>query len=74
MHYLDDGATALPIGGLDYANLGTMPKESFVAWAGIGGRVEFDRYEFGATYEFALTDPDDDIMDSRITLDFIVRW
>ena len=75
VHYLDDGATALPIGGLDYANLGTQPAENFVAWAGIGARLEIGhQFEIGACYEFALTDPDDDIMDSRITVDFIARW
>lgn len=75
VHYLDDGALALNVGGLDYTNLGSQPKESFVAWAGVGARVEIDRrFEFGACYEFALTDPDDDIMDTRITVDFIVRW
>ena len=75
VHYLDDGATGLPIGGLDYANLGTQPSENFVAWAGIGARLEIKRqFEIGACYEFALTDPDDDIMDSRVTVDFIVRW
>ena len=74
VHYLDDGATALPIGGLDYTNLGTQPAENFVCWAGIGARLEIDqKFEFGACYEFALTDPDDDIMDTRITVDFILR-
>ena len=31
-------------------------------------------FEIGASYESALTDADDDIMDSRITVDFIARW
>ena len=75
VHYLDDGATALPIGGLDYTNLGSQPAESFVCWAGVGARVEIGhKVEFGVCYEFALTDPDDDIMDTRITADFILRW
>lgn len=75
VHYLDDGATALGVGGLDYANLGSQPAESFVAWMGIGARVEIDtRYEIGLVYEFALTDEDDDIMDKRITFDFAVRF
>ena len=75
MHYLDDGAShAATIGGLDYANLGSQPAENFVGWAGIGGRLEVGRFEFGACYEFALTDPDDDIMDTRVTVDCIVRW
>lgn len=75
VHYLDDGATALPIGGLDYTNLGTQPAENFVAWAGIGGRLEINKqFEFGVVYEFALTDRNDDIMDTRLTVDFIARW
>jgi hypothetical protein len=75
VHYLSDGASALDVGGLDYTNLGSQPAESFVAWAGIGARVEIDgRFELGACYEFALTDPDDDIMDTRVTVDCIVRW
>ncbi|MBL9076329.1 MAG: hypothetical protein JNL08_02425 [Planctomycetes bacterium] len=74
VHYLDDGASALNVGGLDYTNLGSTPAEDFVCWAGVGARVEIDKkFEFGACYEFALTDPDDDIMDTRITVDFIVR-
>lgn len=75
VHYLSDGDVALPVGGLDYTNLGSQPAENFVAWAGVGLRAEFaKKYEFGAVYEFALTDPDDDIMDTRITVDFIVRF
>lgn len=75
VHYLDDGATALPVGGLDYANLGSQPAEDFVCWAGIGARLEIvRRFEIGACYEFALTDPDDDIMESRVTIDLFTRW
>jgi len=75
VHYLDDGATALPIGGLDYANLGTQPAENFVSWAGFGCRLEINKkFEFGVVYEFALTDRNDDIMDKRLTVDFIARW
>jgi len=75
VHYLSDGDLALDVGGLDYTNLGSRPDESFVAWAGVGARLEIDgRFEFGACYEFALTDPDDDIMDTRITIDFIARF
>ncbi|MCA8952388.1 MAG: hypothetical protein KDE27_22955 [Planctomycetes bacterium] len=74
VHYLDDGASGLPVGGLDYANLGSQPRKHFVAWGGIGARYEISRYELGATYEYAITDPKDDIFESRITIDFIVRW
>jgi len=75
VHYLDDGASTLNVGGLDYTNLGSQPKEDFVCWAGVGFRAEIDtKYEVGICYEFALTDPDDDIMDRRITFDLITRW
>lgn len=75
VHYLDDGASTLNVGGLDYTNLGSQPAKSFVCWAGVGARLEIlHRFEIGACYEFALTDPDDDIMESRITIDFITRW
>lgn len=75
VHYLDDGASALNVGGLDYSNLGSQPAEDFVCWAGVGARLEIvQRFEVGFCYEFALTDPDDDIMDTRVTIDFITRW
>ena len=74
VHYLDDGALAVDVGGLDYTNLGSQPQEDFVCWAGVGARVEIDtKWEVGLCYEFALTDPDDDIMDTRITFDVHVR-
>ncbi|MCB9886741.1 MAG: hypothetical protein H6838_14710 [Planctomycetes bacterium] len=75
VHYLTDGATALNVGGLDYANLGSQPADDFVAWMGLGARCEIDqRFELGLVYEFALTDKDKDIMDQRITFDFLVRF
>lgn len=75
VHYLDDGALAVPVGGLDYTNLGSQPKESFVSWASIGTRLEIiQKYELGFLYEFALTDSADDIMRDRFTIDFFVRW
>ncbi|MBX3462878.1 MAG: hypothetical protein KF830_06885 [Planctomycetes bacterium] len=75
VHYLSDGNATLDVGGLDYTNLGSMPAKSFVCWAGVGARLEIvKRFELGFAYEFALTDPDDDIMDRRITIDFITRW
>ncbi len=75
VHYLDDGASALNVGGLDYSNLGSQPAKDFVCWAGIGARLEIvQQFEVGACYEFALTDEDDDIMDRRVTIDFITRW
>jgi hypothetical protein len=75
VHYLTDGDVPLPIGGLDYANLGSQVGGDFVAWAGLGLRVEvMEKVEIGAVYEFALTDPEDDIMDDRVTVDLIFRW
>lgn len=75
LHYLDSAGTALPVGGLDYTNLGSRVGGEFVAWAGIGARVEIARkVEIGAVYEFALTDKDDDLMDRRVTFDMIFRW
>ncbi|MEZ6036589.1 MAG: hypothetical protein R3F29_03855 [Planctomycetota bacterium] len=75
LHYLKDGATALPIGGGDYTNLGSQPAKNFVCWASIGVRAEIDHnLEFGACYEFALTDKDDDIWDKRISVDFLWRF
>ncbi|MBL8729452.1 MAG: hypothetical protein JNM25_13535 [Planctomycetes bacterium] len=75
VHYLDDGNSALNVGGLDYTNLGSQPAKHFVCWAGIGARLEIlQQFEVGACYEFALTDPSDDIMSRRVTIDFITRW
>lgn len=75
LHYLSDGDLALPIGGGDYTNLGSQPAHSFVAWASLGARFEMlKKYELGLVYEFALTDPGDDIWKDRVTLDFCVRW
>jgi hypothetical protein len=75
LHYLSDGDLALPIGGGDYTNLGSQPAHSFVAWASVGARFEIlKKYELGFVYEFALTDPGDDIWKDRVTIDFIVRW
>jgi len=75
LHYLSDGDLALPIGGGDYTNLGSQPDKSFVAWASAGVRFEIlKKYELGLVYEFALTDPGDDIWKDRVTFDFHVRW
>jgi hypothetical protein len=76
--YLTNGtALGTPFGGLDYANLGASDvKGSFVAWAGIGARYEIPgtKVSLGGVYEFALTDPDKDIMDQRFTFDVVFRF
>ena len=77
LHYLSNGkALPLSVGGLDYANIGSANvKGSSVVWMGVGARWDINRhFGAGATYEFALTDKKDDIMDTRITVDFIARW
>ncbi len=75
VHYLDGNPSPLTVGGLDYTNLGTNVAGEFVAWAGLGLRMELDRKtEIGAVYEFALTDSEDDIMNRRVTVDMIFRW
>jgi len=75
VHYLDGNPSALTVGGLDYTNLGSAVAGEFVAWAGVGLRLELDRKtEIGAVYEWALTDSEDDIMNRRVTVDMIFRW
>ena len=78
LSYLTNGTVSgAPFGGLDYANLGSgAVKGSFVAWAGIGARYEIpdSKMSVGAVYEFALTEADKDIMDKRVTIDFIYRF
>ncbi|MCC6671005.1 MAG: transporter [Planctomycetes bacterium] len=75
--YLTDGnVTPLNVGGLDYTNLGsTDVAGSTVLWLGLGARAKFNPHtSLGFTYEFALTDSQDDIMDTRYTIDFILKW
>ena len=76
--YLTNGtALAAPFGGLDYANLGSSGvKGSYVVWAGIGARYDIPdtKMSVGGVYEFALTDADKDIMDTRYTIDFTLRF
>ncbi len=77
LHYLDDGdRTPLDVGGLDYTNLGsTMVSGNNVVWLGLGGQIRLTpNFSIGGTYEFALTDPDEDIMDNRITFSAWLTW
>lgn len=77
LHYMSDGdRTPLPVGGLDYSNLGsTDVSGNSVVWLGFGTRVKFTpNTSIGATYEFPLTPADDDIMGDRVTVDFEVTW
>ncbi|MGE3180715.1 MAG: hypothetical protein AB7N71_03730 [Phycisphaerae bacterium] len=77
LHYLSD-ANHLPLalGGLDYTNFGSfdVSGESVVS-AGIGFRWKLNPHtSIGSTWEFPLTDRDDDIMGNRLTFDVILSW
>lgn len=77
LHYLTDGdRTPLPVGGLDYSNLGsTDVSGTSVVWLGLGGRIKLTpNTSLGATYEFPLTPAEDDIMGDRVTVDFELTW
>lgn len=77
LHYLEDGdRLPLSVGGLDYTQLGSSDVAgSTVVWAGAGARFKFNPHmSTGATYEYGLTNHSADIMESRITVDFIFTW
>jgi hypothetical protein len=77
IHYITDGErTPLPVGGLDYTNLGsTDVSGNNVITLGLGARARLTPHiSLGALYEFPLTTRNDDIFGDRITLDLIVRW
>lgn len=77
LHYLSNGTrTPLWVGGADYTNLGsTDVAGSAVIWLGVGARWKLSpNASIGATYEFPLTDPDKDIFDQRVTVDFQLTW
>lgn len=75
--YLTDGELApFKVGGLDYANLGsTSVAGDTVVWMGVGGRVKLTpNISVGSTYEFTLTNVNEDIMDNRVTVDVTFTW
>lgn len=77
VHYMSDGERlGLDVGGLDYANFGSSDVDgTAVVWAGFGARWKLNPHtSIGAVYEVSLTDPDEDLMDDRITLDFELQW
>ncbi|MCC6675965.1 MAG: hypothetical protein IT436_02360 [Phycisphaerales bacterium] len=77
LHYLNDGErTPLPVGGADYANLGSTDVDgSTVIWLGVGARVKLNPHtSIGATFEYPLTNRDADIFADRFTIDFILAW
>lgn len=77
LHYLTDGdRLPLEVGGLDYTNLGSADVAgSSVIWAGLGGRMKFSpHFSTGATFEFGLGDQEEDIMSTRLTVDFVFNW
>lgn len=77
LHYLTNGnRTPLTVGGLDYTNLGSaFVAGSEVIWMGVGARWKLTPHiAVGSTFEFPLTDKDDDIMGNRVTVDLILSW
>lgn len=77
LHYLTNGnGLPLRVGGMDYNNLGTQ----FVAgtatvWAGMGARIKFSpNTSLGCTFEVPFTSKDQDILDHRVTIDFVLTW
>lgn len=77
LHYWTDAETLpLKVGGLDYANIGSSDVAgSSVIWAGVGARFKLTpNVSAGATFEFALTNRNADIMDNRVTVDVIFTW
>ena len=77
LHYLSDGGRLpLSVGGYDYSNIGSndVAGDSVIA-GGVGFRWKFNPHaSLGAMWDFPLTDPDDDIMGNRVTLDFMLSW
>jgi hypothetical protein len=77
LHYCSNGTrTPLSVGGLDYTNLGsTDVAGSTVIWAGLGARFKLSpNFSLGATYEMNLGNRKADIMDKRVTVDFVFTW
>ena len=70
LHYLSNAdRTPLDIGGYDYANLGSndVSGNSVITLA-VGAALRLTpNFSLGATYEFPLTDADDDIIEQRVT-------
>lgn len=77
LHYLSDGeALPLAVGGLDYSNIGSSNVAGdSVIWGGPGFRWKLNPHlAIGAAYEFPFHDPDNDIMEQRVTVDMILTW
>lgn len=77
LHYLTDGdALGLEVGGLDYGNIGSSDVAGdTVVWLGVGARAKLSPHlSIGGVYEFPLTDKDEDILDTRFTIDMRFVW
>lgn len=77
LHYLSDGdRLPLAVGGADYTNLGsTDVAGSSVFWAGVGFRWKLTPHvSIGSTWEFPLSNPNDDIFGQRVTADMMLTW
>jgi hypothetical protein len=77
LHYLSNGGRLpLSIGALDYGNIGSNSVAGdTVVWAGAGLAFKLSpNVELGAVYEFPLTDEDDDIIESRVTVGLTLSY
>jgi len=75
LQYLSNGdRLPLDVGGLDYANIGSNNiSGNSTFWGAVGFRWKVHRnVEVGATYEFPLTTPKNDIFDHRVTVSVIL--
>lgn len=75
VQYLSNGdRLPLDVGGLDYANIGSNNVSgNSTFWAAVGFRWKAHKnIEVGATYEFPLTTPRNDIIDDRVTVSVIL--
>jgi hypothetical protein len=71
VHYFNNGdVTPLPVGGLDYTNLGsTDTAGDFMMWGDLGFRWKLTpNMDFGAAYGVPLVNPGTDIFNQRVTL------
>lgn len=75
LQYLSNGSR-LPfgVGGLDYANIGANDvRGNSVFWGDVGFRWKLnENIEFGATYGFPISNPNNSILDDRVTVSVII--
>ncbi len=77
IQYLSNGK-GLPVnfGGIDYTNLGTTKVSGkLTAWGDVGLRWNMSqRFSAGVSYGYPISQPNRDIFEQRVTLDFLVKF